>query len=254
MIDTHAHLNVSQFDKDRKDIILRCLANNISIINIGIDYKSSCDAIEIAKEYNLYASIGLHPLDAPEEEFDYDAYKKLICDKVVAIGETGLDYWHKPKGKSKREAYKENQKRLFIKQIDLAYELDLPLIIHCRVAFDDMYDILKTRKIKGVIHSFTGSVDDLEKFLFLGYYIGINGIIFKMDLKDVIEKIPMDRILLETDCPFLSPPSFEERNNPMSLEITAREIARIKNVSLEELIEKTNKNSLQLFNKMVYLF
>lgn len=253
MIDTHAHLNVSQFDKDRKDIIFKCLSNNVSIINIGIDYQSSCDAIEIAKEYNLYASIGLHPLDITNEDFDYDKYKELVCDKVVAIGETGLDYWHKPKGAAKRELYKNKQKEVFIKQVDLACELSLPLIIHCRVAFDDMYDILKTKNIKGVIHSFTGNIDDLERFLSLGYYIGINGIIFKMDLKSVIEKIPMDRLLLETDCPFLSPPGFEERNNPLSLEITAREIARIKDVSFKELIEKTDKNSLQLFDRMIYI-
>jgi len=254
MIDTHAHLNFSQFDKDRKDIISKCLDNNISIINIGTDYKSSCDVVEIAKEYNLYASIGLHPLDILEEDFDCEKYKKLVCDKVVAIGEAGLDYWYKPKGKAKRELYKEKQKQTFIKQVDLVCELNLPLIVHCRVAFDDMYDILKTKNIKGVIHSFTGNVDDLERFLSLGYYIGINGIIFKMDLKSVIEKVPMDRILLETDCPFLSPPSFEERNNPMSIEIIAKEVARIKNVSLEELIEKTDKNSLQLFDRMIYIF
>jgi TatD DNase family protein len=253
MTDTHAHLNFLNFDKDRKEIISQCLANNISIINIGTDHKTSCDVIEIAKEYNLYASIGLHPLDAPEEEFDYDAYKKLICNKVVAIGETGLDYWYKPKGKAKREAYKEKQKETFIKQVDLACELDLPLIIHCRVAFDDVYDILKGKNTRGVIHSFTGNVDDLEKFLSLGYYIGINGIIFKMDLKSVVERIPMDRILLETDCPFLSPPNFEERNNPMSLEIIAREVAKIKNVSVDELIEQTDKNSLQLFSRMIYI-
>jgi TatD DNase family protein len=252
MTDTHAHLNFLNFNKDRKDIISKCLDNNISIINIGTDYKSSCDVIEIAKEYNLYASIGLHPLDI-EEGFNYDKYKDLFCDKVVAIGETGLDYWYKPKGKAKTEVYKEKQKQIFVKQVDLACELNLPLIVHCRVAFDDVYDILKIRNTKGVIHSFTGSIDDLERFLSLGYYIGINGIIFKMDLKDVIERIPIDKILLETDCPFLSPPNFEERNNPLSLEIIAKEVSRIKNVSLVELIDQADKNSLQLFNRMIYI-
>jgi len=113
MIDTHAHLNFPQFDKDREDIIFKCLKNNISIINIGTNYQTSCDAIEIAKKYNLYASIGLHPLDI-EESFNCEAYKKLFCDKVVAIGETGLDYWYKPKGKARREEYKEKQKLIFI--------------------------------------------------------------------------------------------------------------------------------------------
>lgn len=247
MIDTHAHLNFSQFDKNREEIISKCLNNNISIINIGTNYKSSCDVIEIAKKYNLYASIGLHPLDI-NEDFDEKKYKELFCDKVIAIGETGLDYWYKPKGKEKRNIYKEKQKQIFIKHIDLASQLNLPLIIHCRVAFDDLHEILKQRKLKGVIHSFTGSIDELKKFLSLGYYIGINGIIFKIDLKEVIKLIPLDRILLETDCPFLSPPGFEETNNPMSLEIIAKEIAEIKKCSVNDLIKSTDENALKLFN------
>ena len=249
MIDTHAHLNFSQFNEDRKDIISKCLDNNISIINIGTDYNSSLEVIKIAEEFNLYASIGLHPLDI-EEGFDYDKYKTLINNRVVAIGETGLDYWYKPKGKAKREEYKEKQKQIFLKHIDLSLEANLPLIIHCRVAFDDAYEILKRQRLKGVIHSFTGTIDDLEKFLSLGYYIGINGIIFKMDLEDVIKKIPIDRLLLETDCPFLSPPGFEERNNPLSLKIIAEEVSHIKNISLEDLIKKTDENALSLFDKM----
>jgi len=249
MIDTHAHLNFSQFDEDRKDIISKCLDNNISIINIGTDYNSSLEVIKIAEEFNLYASIGLHPLDI-EEGFDYDKYKTLINNRVVAIGEAGLDYWYKPKGKAKREEYKEKQKQIFLKHIDLALEANLPLIIHCRVAFDDAYEILKRQRLKGVIHSFTGTIDDLEKFLSLGYYIGINGIIFKMDLEDVINKIPIDILLLYTDCPFLSPPGFEERNNPLSLKIIAEEVSHIKNISLEDLIKKTDENALSLFDKM----
>ncbi|HQM24621.1 MAG TPA: TatD family hydrolase, partial [Candidatus Pacearchaeota archaeon] len=161
MIDTHAHLNFSQFNEDRKDIISKCLDNNISIINIGTDYNSSLEVIKIAEEFNLYASIGLHPLDI-EEGFDYDKYKTLINNRVVAIGEAGLDYWYKPKGKAKREEYKEKQKQIFLKHIDLSLEANLPLIIHCRVAFDDAYEILKRQRLKGVIHSFTGTIDDLE--------------------------------------------------------------------------------------------
>ena len=249
MIDTHAHLNFSQFNEDRKDIISKCLDNNISIINIGTDYNSSLEVIKIAEEFNLYASIGLHPLDI-EEGFDYDKYKTLINNRVVAIGETGLDYWYKPKGKAKREEYKEKQKQIFLKHIDLSLEANLPLIIHCRVAFDDAYEILKRQRLKGVIHSFTGTIDDLERFLSLGYYIGINGIIFKMDLKDIIKEIPIDRLLLETDCPFLSPQGFEERNNPLSLKIIAEEVSRIKNISFEDLIKKTDENTFSLFDKM----
>jgi TatD DNase family protein len=252
MIDTHAHLNFSQFDKDRKEVISECLENNISIINVGTDYQSSQEVIEMAKEYEagVYASIGLHPLDA-EQDFDYGKYKDLNNGKVAAVGETGLDYWYKPKGKAKRESYKEKQKEVFLKQIVLAEELNLPLIIHCRVAFDDVYEILKQKKLKGVLHCFTGILSDLERFLALGYFIGINGIIFKMDLKEVIEKIPLDRILLETDCPFLPPPGFDQRNSPLSLEYIGEEVARIKGVSLKEVLEKTEDNARVLFDKII---
>jgi len=251
MIDTHAHLNFSQFDKDRKEVISECLQNNIAVINVGIDYQSSKEVIGMAEEYEagIYASIGLHPLDA-DQGFDSEKYKDLNCDKVVAVGETGLDYWYKPKGKAKRESYKEKQKEIFVKQVALAEELDLPLIIHCRVAFDDAYDILKQKKLKGVLHCFTGSLLDLERFLDLGYFIGVNGIIFKMDLREVIEKTPLNRILLETDCPFLSPPGFDQRNSPLSLKYIGEEVARIKNIALEEVLDKTQNNAKVLFNKL----
>jgi len=251
MIDTHAHLNFSQFDKDRKEVISECLKNNISIINVGIDYQSSEEVIGMAEEYEtgIYASIGLHPLDA-DQGFDSEKYKELNCGKVVAVGETGLDYWYKPKGKAKRESYKEKQKEIFVKQVALAEELDLPLIIHCRVAFDDVYDILKQKKLRGVLHCFTGNLPDLERFLALGYFIGINGIIFKMDLKEVIEKTPLERILLETDCPFLPPPGFDQRNSPLSLKYIGEEVAKIKNIALEEVLDKTQNNAKALFNKL----
>lgn len=252
MIDTHAHLNFSQFDKDRDEVVLKCLKENIGMINVGTNYESSLEVIGMAEKYGkgIYASVGLHPLDA-EQGFDYGKYKDLNCDKVVAIGEAGLDYWYKPKGKAKRESYKEKQKEIFVKQVALAEELNLPLIIHCRVAFDDAYDILKQKKLRGVLHCFTGNLSDLERFLALGYFIGVNGIIFKMDLKEVIEKTPLERILLETDCPFLPLPGFDERNSPLSLKYIGEEVARIKGVTPEEILEKTEENTRALFDKMV---
>ncbi|HPD19883.1 MAG TPA: TatD family hydrolase [Candidatus Pacearchaeota archaeon] len=243
MIDTHAHLNFSQFDKDRKEIIDQCLGKGISLINVGTDYQNSEQAVALAKEYEkgVWASIGLHPLDV-NQGFDYEKYKSLGREKIKAIGETGLDYWFKP-GKEK----KEKQQNVFLKHIVLAEELKLPLIIHCRVAFADVYSILKETKVKGVLHCFTGALADLEKFLALGYFIGFNGIIFKMDLKKAIAETPLERMLLETDCPFLSPPGFDQRNSPLSLEIIGKEIARIKGISLEEVLTKTESNALGLF-------
>lgn len=244
IIDTHAHLNTHSFKKDRFSIIEGCLLNNISLINIGTNFSDSKIAVEIAEKYpsGVYASVGIHPSEI-EKEFNFSQLKELAkSKKVVAIGEIGLDYFYP----SDISDFKERQKEFFLEQIKIAEELNLPIVIHSREAFDDLYEILKERKLKGVIHCFTGSVEDLERFLSLGYYIGLNGIIFKMDLDKVIKKIPNEKILIETDCPFLTPPGFyEKRNNPMSLKIIEDKICKIKG---EDISQKIYENSLKLFN------
>jgi TatD DNase family protein len=192
IFDTHAHLNFFEFEKDKDEVIEKCLKEGIGMINIGTNLKSSKKAIEIAKNHpNVFASIGLHPLNVDseflknkgysgeiesflEKDFDYDSYKSLMDEKVVAIGEIGLDYWYRPKGTAKKELFKQEQKRIFERQLDLAEELNLPVIIHCRSAFGDLYEIVSKRKIKGVLHCFTGTKEDAEKFLALGLHIGIN--------------------------------------------------------------------------------
>jgi TatD DNase family protein len=267
IFDTHAHLNFFDFNEDRDEIIKKCLSNKIGIINVGTNFNSSEVCVKIAREYpDVFASIGLHPTNIAsdffkskecskteegflEDGFDYEKYKELAkSKKVVAIGECGLDYWYKPKGTLKKESFKEEQRKVFIKQLDLAEELNLPIIIHCRSAFDDLFDILSKRKIKGVLHCFTGNKEEAERFLSLGLYFGINGIIFKMDLEEAIKVIPMDKILLETDCPYLSPPMLEERNNPLSLKYVIEEISRIKGVSTKEIEDITYKNTKVLFD------
>lgn len=267
IFDTHAHLNFSEFDKDRDELIKKCFDSKIGMINVGTNFRSSENCIKIAEEHSgIFASIGLHPINIAsdffkskecsqiaegflEDGFDYDKYRELAkSKKVVAIGECGLDYWYRPKGTAKRELFKEEQRKVFIKQLDLAEELSLPVIIHSRLAFDDLFSILSKRKIKGVLHCFTGTKEDAERFLSLGLYFGINGIIFKMDLEEAIKSIPLERILLETDCPYLSPPMFEERNSPLSLKYIIEEISRIKRVSVKEIEETTYKNAKELFN------
>ncbi|MFA5431369.1 MAG: TatD family hydrolase [Candidatus Paceibacterota bacterium] len=267
IFDTHAHLNFFEFDKDRDEVIKKCLEAQIGIINIGTNFKSSEVGIGISKEYsNVFSAVGLHPTNITsdflktkegfktsegflEDDFDYKQYKELAkSKKVVAIGECGLDYWYRPKGAAKRELFKEKQKKVFIKQLDLAEELNLPVIIHCRSAFDDLLEILSKRKVKGVLHCFTGSKEEAERLSSLGLYFGINGIIFKMELEEAIKVMPMDKILLETDCPYLSPPMLGERNNPLSLKYVIEEISRIKGVSIKEIEEVTYKNSKDLFN------
>ena len=259
IIDTHAHLNFLEFDNDREELIKKLIENNYQVINIGTNKESSKEWVSLSRG-GIYASVGLHPLniqsnlkikgeiEKKEDIFDYDYYKKLSQSKgVVAIGEAGLDYWYKPKGKARREEYVNKQKEIFKKQLDLAKELNLPIVIHCRSAFDDLIDILSRKNVSGVIHCFTGDKDNVESLLKLGYFFGINGIIFKVDLNDSIRAIPLEKMLLETDCPYLSPPNFEERNNPFSIELIIDEISKIKDVSRREIVEKTTQNAKNLF-------
>ncbi len=246
LIDSHAHLNFKDFENDLEEVISRCREEKMEIINIGAGMETSEKAVEIAEKYNMYAGIGLHPIHA-ENEFDIGKLKDLAESKrVVAIGEIGLDYF-KDYGK-----FKDKQKEIFIKQLDLAQELNLPVIIHCRMAHEDVLNILKDYNLRGVIHCFTGTWVEAQRYLDLGFYLGMNGIMFKFNLKEVIEKTPIDKILLETDCPYLTPPSApEKRNEPIFVKYTAQEIAKIKNITFEEIAEATVKNTKNLFENMV---
>ncbi|MBZ9572587.1 TatD family hydrolase [Patescibacteria group bacterium] len=287
LIDTHAHLNFADYDKDRDEIIKRALDNNTFMINIGTNYGSSKEVIEIAEKYEkgVYAAIGLHPInikqnsklksqsakpqfktqnseDILEENFDYEKYKELAeSEKVVAIGEIGFDYWRKPKTEKRLELFKQWQKEFFLKQLELARELNLPVIFHCRLALDELREILRRTvlcKLNGVVHCFTGIWEQAQKFLDMGFYLGFNGIIFKsiegISFNEVIKKIPLDRILIETDCPFLVPPAAsakasasQERNEPLYVKYIAQRIAEIKNLSFEEVAERTTQNAKKLF-------
>ena len=270
LIDTHAHLNFSAFDKDRDAVIKRCLEKDIWFINVGTNYETSKKAVEIAEKYpqGIYAAVGLHPINLDEECFDYEKYKKLVLSskKVIAIGEIGLDYWHKPKTKRKLEIFKQKQKELLSKELRLVNEMNLPVIFHCRMAHNDLLEMLNT-KLRGAVHCFTGTWEQAEKYLEMGFYLGFNGIIFKLNLDEIIKKTPLDKILIETDCPFLTPPDFnEERNNPLSVKFVAEYIAKIrtmprsarqnlvfslrskiKNTSFEKICKVTFQNAKDFF-------
>jgi len=285
LIDSHAHLNFSAFKEDRNEIIKKCLENNIWMINVGSRYDTSQKAVEIAEQYErgIYAAVGLHPVHldtglvkmrvdteeiefkSKEEDFDYEKYKELASStgsgqaksKVVAIGETGFDYYWRPKTAKKKELFKQKQKEIFLKHLGLAKELNLPVIFHCRMAHKDLIGTLlenpQFRPEKAVAHSFVGNLDELKQYLNFGYHIGFNGIIFKnipgINFKEVIEKTPLDKILIETDCPYLSPPPFQsQRNNPLYVKYVAEEVSRIKNISFEKVAEITFQNAKELFN------
>src|SRR3989344_2154348 len=281
-IDTHAHINFNAYKDDGPEVIKRTLEGDVWMILVGSESKTSERSVQYASAYNegVYAAVGLHPshlfdeyIDEQEvevkfftkhQEFDFDFYKKLTADKkVVGIGECGLEYGHMPKG-VEPEVVKTKQQAVLKQHIDLATVTNLPIIIHCRDAHDDCYNILseaiKQGKLnhRGVIHCFTGNWVDAERYLSLGFYISFTGIItFKPTKKiaeqhaailDALKKIPLDKILIETDSPYLAPdPLRGSRNEPLNVKLVARKIAELKGISESEVADTTFANARTLF-------
>ena len=246
LIDTHAHLNFNAYKDDSSKVLQRSLDNGVWMINVSSQYSTSKRAVEMAEKYEngAYAAIGLHPIHLEIEAFDYEKYKELAkSKKVVAIGEIGLDY--KPEYASSEE----KQKTVLSQQLKLAEALSLPVIFHCRMSHDDLIKILSENgsRTGGVIHCFTGAWKQAEKYLGMGLYLGFNGIIFKLNLDEIIEKTPLDRVLLETDCPYLTPKPMEGRNEPSYVKYVAEKIAKVKGLGYEEVVEITTKNAQKLF-------
>jgi len=275
-IDTHAHVNFNNFIKDADDVIRRSLESNTWLINVGAEYKTSRRALDIANKYDkgVYAAVGLHPIhlepiraqgddydfSSKAEEFNYEAYLRLAkTKKVVAIGEIGLDYYHIDPSQDV-EAIKQKQKQTFVEQYKLARELDLPIIIHCRDAHDDMIIMLKELKKKhqdliskdspwGVMHCFSGDEDLAWQYFSLGLLISFTGVItFSRRWDDLVRKVPLEKIMIETDCPFMTPEPFRgKRNEPVFVKYVAARIAEIKNLSLDKVAEITTVNAKQFF-------
>jgi len=245
LVDIHCHLDFKDFNDDRDEVIKRALRENIWMINIGIDAKTSQKAIEIAEKYEgVFASVGLHPDE--KENFDMDYYRQLDKHpKVVAIGECGLDL------KSQKSNLK-SQINIFEKQIELALELDKPLMIHCRDAHEEILDILNSyrdSKLRGNIHFFSGNWEQAQKYFDLGFTISFTGVItFARDYDEVIKKSPLDKIMIETDAPFVAPVLFRgKRNEPLYVREVAKKIAEIRNEPYEKIAEATTQNALRLF-------
>lgn len=244
IIDTHSHLNFKAFKDDLDKVVKRSLEENIWMINVGSKYETSKKAIEIAENYQegVFAAVGLHPIHV-KENFDAGKYKELAkSKKVVAIGEIGLDYY-KDYG-----SFKEKQRPGLCQQLELAKELNLPVILHCRKAHEDLINIISNFQLRGVIHCFTGSWKEAKQYLEMGFYLGFNGIIYKLDLKEVLKKTPLNKILVETDCPYLTPPQAKtERNEPVFVKYIIEEIAKIKNLDFQKVAEITTQNAKKLF-------
>ncbi len=259
LIDTHVHLDFSQFDKDREKIIKELQNLDIKVINVGSHKQACLDSIELAKKHkNIYAAVGIHPHDA-EEVKDIPKLIKFLEklakeNKIVAIGECGLDYYSFDQGKFRKDLSpetKNKQKEVFKAQLKLSQKLKLPVIIHNRESHDDLLEIIKDFKGKGVIHCFSGDKKFLKEVLDLGFYVGFDGnITFKnaLDLQEIVKAAPIDKILVETDCPFLTPEPFRGlRNEPKNVKIIAEFIAELKQLSFSKLIPILNKNTKDLF-------
>lgn len=248
IIDSHAHFNDERFDGFRDEILCEMRSLGVkNIINCGTDYKRIEECLELSRKYDFcHTAIAFHPSEIPDdEEIDYDRLYNIIKnDRVVAVGETGLDYYW-------RQDNKERQKREFAAHIELAKRCSLPIIVHDRDAHADTLEILKEHKPEGVVHCFSGSVEMAKEIVKLGMYIGIGGVLtFKNGrvLKEVAREIPLDKILLETDAPYLSPEPFRGKLNHSALIIyVARALAEIKGISVEEVLKSTSENTERLF-------
>lgn len=251
-IDSHAHLDDERFDEDRERLIKSLKDKEIEIVlNPGADLQTSKNAVELANTYDsIYAAVGCHPHDSKYMTDEaLEVFRSLAQNnKVLAIGEIGLDYYYD-------NSDRETQKLWFRKQIILARELDMPYIVHDRDAHKDIYEIMKEEyyaNSRGILHCFSGSVEMAKEFIKMGFMISLGGpVTFKKSKtpKLVAKEIPLEHILIETDSPYLTPEPFRGRRNESAyVKYVAEEIAKIKEISVEEVRNQTNKNFKNLFN------
>ena len=245
IFETHAHLDFPQFDKDRDDVINRCFREGIEyIINVGVDKKSIENSLKLAEKYSqVYATVGWHPHDAKVFDRDF-VISKARHSKVVAIGECGLDYF---RNLSPRDV----QMKVFEQQIEIAKELNLPLVVHDRDAHDDCYDILADKAAEKVVfHCFSGDELFAEKVLEKGWKISFTGTItYKNSLQEnVVRRVPENMFFIETDSPYLSPiPQRGKRNSPLNLRYVIDKIAEIRRITPKKVAELSFKNASEFF-------
>ena len=250
IFDTHAHYDDEAFDADREALLASMPKNGVGlIVDPGCDLDTSRRAVEIAEQYpHVYAAVGYHPENcSPYVPEELDILRELARHpKVVAIGEIGLDYYWK------ENPPKEFQEQVFRRQIDLALELDLPVIVHDREAHHDCLEVVRAHpKARGVYHCYSGSLEDAKVLVSLGWMISFTGTITYKNARkalEVIEWLPMDRIMIETDSPYLTPEPFRgKRNDSTKLKYIAETVAGVKGVGVEELAEITSENARRLF-------
>lgn len=255
LIDTHAHINVEHFTEDRDAVVERAVQAGLShIVNMGDSMESSQSSVALTKAYPMvYTGVGIHPEEAhPMTQADEDQLASWgALPKVVAIGEIGLDYYWEKDG-DKRQL----QRELFIRQLDLARQLHLPVCVHNREAHGDTMEILRKegKGIVGVMHCFSGSLEIAQELVKMGWFIGVDGpLTFKnaAKLPEIVQKLPLERIVVETDCPYMAPvPMRGKRNEPAFVHHVAAKLAQLRGESLEKVARQTTANALELYLKL----
>jgi TatD DNase family protein len=276
-IDTHAHVNFGEFDEDRDEVIKRALDEGVYIINVGTNIESSRAAISIAEQYEegVYAIVGIHPHEVMDLERsgiiedELEELRKMSSHpKVVGIGECGLDFFkieeynkeylkffYPEKTEEGMEEIKKVQEKVFRGQIDISIAIDKPLMLHCRDSYGETLEILYNYsrvpnvRFRGNAHFFAGSCEQALAFISCGFTISFTGVItFAKDYEELIKKIPLDKILSETDCPYVAPIPFRgKRAEPLHVKLVVQKIAEIKGISIEEAREQIEKNVKQMF-------
>ena len=249
--DIHSHLTFKDYDADREEVIKKLKETNTHTITIGTDLESSIQAVELANKYDgIYSCVGVHPVDDSQKDFDIAEFEKLVGHpKVVAVGECGLDFYH-----AKKETDFERQKKLFLDQVTFALAHDKPLMIHARDAYVELLEILEPlkkihgEKLRGNIHFFAGDWETAQRFFALDFTTSFTGVItFSHDYDEVIKRAPLDKIMSETDAPFVAPAPYRgKRNEPSYVSEVVRRIAEVREEDLEVVEKALVRNALSM--------
>ncbi len=252
--DTHAHLYMKDYDEDREELIKNLQEESIGVIVVGVDKKTSFEAVALAdKHKNVFATIGYHPQDSKEEFKEDDLVELIKNPNVVAVGECGLEFFRLG---SDEEGEKKKQIDLFKKQIDFAVKYEKPLVIHCREAHSEVLEILKEKKVlagkklRGVIHFFSGDLNMANQYLDLGFYLSFGGVLtFTGNYDEVVKFIPLEKILPETDAPFVAPVPYRgQRNSPLYIKEVVKKMAEIRQIDVEEAKKVLIQNIATIFS------
>jgi TatD DNase family protein len=259
LIDSHAHIDLPEFDKDRDQVMARAREHGVrAVINMGLDAALSLKALETVKRYeDVFMAVGCHPHEASKmREGDLESLAELTKDsRVVAIGEIGLDFY-------RNLSPRESQLEAFKNQLNLAAELGLPVAVHCRQAHREVYDILSgwvkanpSGEGRGVIHCFSGDIEMARRYIGLGFYISLAGSVTYPSARELVEvarELPLDRLLLETDAPFLAPQAHRgRRNEPSYVALTAEKVAGIRRAPVEVVADSAARNTIELFRLLI---